>query len=61
MKMKYNLKILENANKLIESIACDSLAQGERTSDRWKVHYYVSTYCCESNNGLERKRLREKH
>ncbi len=32
--MKYNLKILENTNELIESIACDSLAEGERLSER---------------------------
>ena len=60
---KIKFRILEKANELINlalsisnvSIACSSpKSYGERKSDGWKAHHYVSTYCRESNNGLER-------
>ncbi|MBK8393879.1 MAG: hypothetical protein IPL26_01345 [Leptospiraceae bacterium] len=34
MKFEDKLRILENANELINSIARDSLAEGERLSER---------------------------
>ncbi|MBK8394243.1 MAG: hypothetical protein IPL26_03230 [Leptospiraceae bacterium] len=60
--MKYNLKILENANELIESIACDSLAEGERLSERGdkptaRCHHQVQAGLTQTQSFLFKKEM----